>query len=197
MLVNNWRSAHSYPLNSINMTLKQRAIRVEKTAIVYQRLKRAEAIRAKMLRQEKEHGRMFDLTSMQDLGGCRAIMSDVDKIEELLSVYEDAHKKNPDRGSIREHMDDYISQPKDDGYRGVHLIYKYRSQAEEHALIAAREWDRLKFDGLRIEIQIRSRLQHQWASAVETAGRHIRRNIKGDGGGKSWENIWHYARRTE
>ena len=48
--VNNWRSAHSYPLNSVKMTLKQRAVTVDKLAIVYQRLKRSEAIKAKMLR---------------------------------------------------------------------------------------------------------------------------------------------------
>ena len=71
--VNNWRSVHSYPLQLLKMTLRQRALSVDKSAVVYQWLKRLEAIKAKMHRQFEEHGRMFGLTFMQDMGGCRAL----------------------------------------------------------------------------------------------------------------------------
>ena len=36
----NWRAAHRYPLNAIHMTLRNRALRTEKTALTAQRLKR-------------------------------------------------------------------------------------------------------------------------------------------------------------
>jgi hypothetical protein len=52
---------------------------------------------------------------------------------------------------------DYILNPKTDGYRSVHLIYKYRGGSQHGA-----------FKGLKIEVQIRSRLQHAWATALET-----------------------------
>lgn len=35
----NWRTAHSYPLNALHMTLRNRTLKVEKTAFTAQRLK--------------------------------------------------------------------------------------------------------------------------------------------------------------
>ena len=52
-------------------------------------------------------------------------------------------------------VDDYITTPKDSGYRGVHLIYRYYSDKNE------------TFNGLKIEVQIRTALQHAWATAVD------------------------------
>lgn len=51
----------------------------------------------------------------------------------------------------------YIREPKEDGYRSIHLVYKYNSDREQYKA----------FNGHRIEIQIRSQLQHAWATAVE------------------------------
>ena len=51
---------------------------------------------------------------------------------------------------------DYIENPKSSGYRSIHYIYKYSSNIQD-------------YDGLKIELQIRTRLQHSWAMAVETA----------------------------
>jgi hypothetical protein len=46
-----------------------------------------------------------------------------------------------------------------DGYRSIYLIFRYQSLSPERAI----------YNGQRIEIQIRSKLQHLWATAVETA----------------------------
>ncbi len=43
-VVNAWRSAHAYPLNTFQATLRNRLRRIEKGAIVAQRLKRTPAI---------------------------------------------------------------------------------------------------------------------------------------------------------
>jgi hypothetical protein len=51
------------------------------------------------------------------------------------------------------------SKPKPDGYRSVHLVFRFKSPSAERAI----------YNGQRIEIQIRSKLQHLWATAVETA----------------------------
>ena len=54
---------------------------------------------------------------------------------------------------------DYIVKPKADGYRSVHLIARFRTSVPRKQI----------YNGQRIEIQIRSKLQHLWATAVETA----------------------------
>ena len=57
------------------------------------------------------------------------------------------------------HTDDYIAEPRDSGYRGIHFVSRFQPQCR----------DEDAFEGMRIEIQLRSRLQHVWATAVETA----------------------------
>jgi ppGpp synthetase/RelA/SpoT-type nucleotidyltranferase len=44
--------------------------------------------------------------------------------------------------------DNYIDLPKDSGYRGVHMIYRYYSDRRQD------------YNSLKIEMQLRSRLQH-------------------------------------
>lgn len=105
---------------------------------------------------------------MQDIGGCRAVMLTVDQVDQLVDIYEQARVKAPHRGPefVREFP--YIEDPKEDGYRSVHLVYKYRTRGQEHRAC----------NGLRIEIQLRSRLQHFWATAVEAVDAFTGRAIK-------------------
>ena len=79
-----------------------------------------------------------------------------------------------------ERKKDYVSDPKLDGYRGIHLVYRYRSQSEKNRA----------FDGHQIEIQLRSRPQHVWATAVETVGTLIRQPLKSDMGEESWQRFF-------
>src|SRR5437016_9633622 len=68
-IINNWRACHSYPLQTIKMTLLRRAKRISSSALIAQRLKRLPSIALK-LRQNQN----MKLSQMQDIGGCRAIM---------------------------------------------------------------------------------------------------------------------------
>lgn len=79
------------------------------------------------------------LANMQDIGGCRAVL---DSIAEVRRV-EARLKKN--RPPVR--VSDYIAQPRASGYRAVHLVVVY--------------------DDRRIEVQLRTRVMHSWAVAVE------------------------------
>jgi len=72
------------------------------------------------------------------------------------------------------HEDDYISSPKQSGYRSHHLIYRYYSDRSE------------VYNGLKVEIQIRSVIQHAWATAVETVGTFIQQALKSSQGEKDW-----------
>ena len=81
-VASNWRSSHRCPLQSIKMTLKQRAVAVDPLAVVAQRLKRMESIIDKLRREPR-----MKLSQMQDLGGCRAIVGSVSDLEALCRLY--------------------------------------------------------------------------------------------------------------
>jgi ppGpp synthetase/RelA/SpoT-type nucleotidyltranferase len=166
-IINNWRFSHRVPLNAIQVTLRQRAKTVDEHAIVPQRLKRLPAIEAKLRLHEG-----MKLSRMHDIGGCRAIVKDVQAVRAVVRKCEIATVKSPHRRArlVRkyDYMDGSDPGPKADGYRGVHIVYQYRS--DRSALTV--------YNGLRIEVQIRSRLQHAFATAVETASIFTEQPIK-------------------
>src|SRR6202795_3774642 len=83
-IINNWRSSHAFPLQSFKMTLLSRAKKENRRPIVAQRLKRFPSIELK-LRRFKD----MRLAQMQDLGGCRAVVSSIRRLESLIELYED------------------------------------------------------------------------------------------------------------
>jgi len=74
--------------------------------------------------------------------------------------------------------DDYIRHPKRSGYRGVHLIYRYVSRRKK------------AYSGLKIEVQLRSPLQHAWATTVETVDTFTRQALKSNQGEKEWARFF-------
>jgi len=75
---------------------------------------------------------------------------------------------------------DYIQIPKDTGYRSVHLVYKYRSSSRALQI----------YDDLKVEIQLRSKLQHYWATAVETVDFFTGQALKSNIGQLSWKRFF-------
>jgi hypothetical protein len=89
------------------------------------------------------------------------------------------HLADEFRSSRFEHVlvdeKDYIKNPRsEDGYRSLHLIYRYRNQRAPD------------YDGLRLELQIRTKLQHTWATAVETMGTFLGQALKSRQGDQDW-----------
>lgn len=166
-IINNWRSSHSYPLQALKMTLRGRALKIDKRAVTAQRLKRLSSIATKLVRNKN-----MKLSQMQDIGGCRAVVKGIRQVGKVLKLYEASRAKNPTARAEFVKMFDYIKSPKVDGYRSVHLIYKYRSPSRKHKV----------WNGLRIEIQIRTKLQHAWATAVETVDAFTGQGLKVSGG---------------
>ena len=111
---------------------------------------------------------------MQDVGGLRVIVPTVAHVHKLRKYYKG--KTNP-----HELCDeyDYIMTPKDDGYRGIHLVYKYKSTQSRNPVAKG-------YDGLRIELQLRTELQHIWATTVEVAGLMRSEKLKSDQGNAEW-----------
>ncbi len=164
VIINNWRSSHSFPLNTFQTGLRRRSRHVDSRSLVAQRIKRLSSIQTKL-----ERFRTMKLTQMQDIGGCRAVVENVAKVRQLAAEYRQSDIKHKLAS-----CDDYIQNPKKSGYRGIHLVYRYYSDRKE------------TYNDLKIEIQIRSPLQHAWATAVETVGTFTRQALKSSQGESDW-----------
>lgn len=112
---------------------------------------------------------------MQDIGGVRAVVNTIKEVRALQAEYQDTKRFTHELS--RTH--DYITEPKPDGYRGVHLIYKYNNTLARNGLAD-------QYKGLSVELQIRTQLQHTWATAVETMGTLRGESYKTAKGNKEW-----------
>ena len=149
LILSQWRSLHSYPINTFQATLRGKLKRGEYSgAIVAQRLKRTPSIIRKLTRFPN-----MNLARMQDIGGLRIILK---YIEQVYKLHQDIIHSSEHEAELP--PKDYIAMPKPDGYRSLHQVFKYKSKNHP------------ELDGLRIELQIRTELQHAWATAVETLG---------------------------
>ncbi|MGB6721636.1 MAG: RelA/SpoT domain-containing protein [Terracidiphilus sp.] len=163
-IINNWRSAHSRPLYTFRFGLRRYAERIDPNVLVAQRIKRLSSIISKL-----ELRPSMRLSQMQDIGGCRAVVNSVKSVQALHARYKISEIKHKLVST-----DDYISTPKISGYRSLHLVYSYFSDRKQ------------THNGLKIEVQIRSQLQHAWATAVETVGTFIRQALKSSIGEEDW-----------
>jgi putative GTP pyrophosphokinase len=164
-LVDRWRACHAYPINTFQANLRKKLKEFPNDSIAAQRLKRMPTIIDKLKRYPA-----MKLTTMQDIGGLRAILASIGDVYQLTDQFR--HSR-----FAHELIDtkDYIENPRsEDGYRGIHLIYRYKNKQAP------------SYDGLRVELQIRTKLQHIWATAVETMGTFLGQALKSRQGDKEW-----------
>jgi hypothetical protein len=162
--INHWRACHAYPINTFQATLRGRVKKVCGTALVATRLKRLPSISKKL---EIHPG--MQLSRMQDIGGLRAVVKTAAQVRKLQKIYCD--------GSLAHeliHIHDYIETPKASGYRSLHLIYRYKNPSAP------------LYGGLSLELQLRTKLQHAWATAVETIGSFLNQALKSSEGSSEW-----------
>jgi len=157
-----WRTKHSEPLKSAFSDLKTVCEQIDNKAILALREKRAISIINKLRREPS-----MNLTTMQDIAGCRAIVTsqkDVNKIVRTLRKKRHIELAN-----------NYIKTPKVDGYRGVHLVGRYDIES---------------FSNLCIEFQVRTHIQHAWATAGEITELFSARAIKNLYGDDKWKRFY-------
>lgn len=111
---------------------------------------------------------------MQDIAGCRAVVKNSAVLEQLKQRYLDSDLKHV----LREPVDDYIAHPKPSGYRGIHIIYTYKSDRQG------------TYNGLKVEVQLRTQLQHAWATAVEIVGFFRQEFLKSSEGDPVWKRFF-------
>jgi ppGpp synthetase/RelA/SpoT-type nucleotidyltranferase len=170
-VVYNWRMAHAFPLNTVRASLRNNCLRVERHATVVSRIKRLSSIRQKLRRMPG-----LTLYEMQDLGGARAILSDGDSVDRLIARYASASMNSAGYLSEVVRRRNYIEEPKNDGYRSAHLVFRYRGRKPA-------------WDGLFIEVQIRTQKQHAWATTVEILETILKQRLRTTQGDASWKRL--------
>lgn len=167
--IDKWRAAHRAVLNTFQAILRTRTRGTD--VLVAQRHKRRSTIFDKLRRHPG-----MRLGRMDDVAGCRLIFSSIEELETFRERFHRArfnHKRKNERNKY-----DYISNPKDTGYRGIHDVYSYDvSSAVGRPL-----------KGLLVEIQYRTRIQHAWATAVEVIGFVTESQPKFQEGDKRYEH---------
>src|SRR5262249_17064151 len=101
-VINDWRSAHYYPLNTFQILMRRNARNVSAKSTVVQRVKRLPAIRYKLTTQSP-----LTLSEMQDIGGCRAVVSTVGQVLTLVERFKTGKFQH-----VLDREDDYIREPK-------------------------------------------------------------------------------------
>ncbi|BDF96118.1 hypothetical protein KAN5_29560 [Pseudoalteromonas sp. KAN5] len=153
-VIQNYRAAHLYPLTIIkNLIWKHvKKLNLLDSATIVRRLKRLPTIIDKLQREslDGKSENAISLKRMHDIGGCRVILDNLDTLYKLNTSLDSSRTVH----SVKSY--DYIKNPKATGYRGIHRVYKSYNNLESH-----------DYKGFQIEVQLRTRLQHLWATTVE------------------------------
>lgn len=166
-IVGHWRAAHIEPLRK-TLSMLEDVCGQDESTILVSRLKRIDTIINKLSRP----GHDFILTTLRDIAGCRLIVQtddDVCRIAEAIQA----------TGQCRK-VKNYMQEPKPSGYRGIHLICRH--DAESYG-----------YEKLDVEVQVRSRLQHDWATAVEIYDMITEANLKFDNGSQDQRRYFQLA----
>ena len=163
--VNEWRKLHLTALDELQKaiipTLNEKNINIQFTS---RRLKRLTSIIYKL-----DINPEMKLGGMQDIGGLRIVVPTMDDLTIALKIITDNAPQNFKCCKIM----NYIEEPKSSGYRSIHFIYQYISKDED-------------VNGMKVELQLRTKLQHNWAMAVETAGLITQTPLKSSQGDDKW-----------
>lgn len=160
-----WRNAHILPLQQTEQLLLKYIFKIDKNAFLAKRLKRFDSIRKKLRYAKAKNKQVMQLTNVQDIGGLRIVISDLNKLKNVKKVLLNELCFYENERLIK--FDDYISSPKENGYRGIHLVAKFLNEYSDYR---------------KIEVQIRTRLQHSWATSLEIIDIFTQQNLKSDDG---------------
>ncbi len=164
-----WRACHTTPLENGLKVVKEVVTPIEANALYAKRLKRYPSIVLKLRRFPK-----MSLKNMQDIGGCRVIVENEKKVTQIVR----ALRKRPEfkcaKGQIRQK--NYLERPKRDGYRSHHIMGHF---PDENGKLHT------------IEVQIRTNIQHYWATALEIVDLFTKQSLKTNQGEKLWSEFFY------
>lgn len=147
LILDSWRHQHEEQAQIFFKKLVGIINKYPGSMVTY-RLKRKESILKKLYRSNGN----FELGAMDDIAGCRVI---VNSVSEVYKVYNEILNLKRAKEIDIKKTKDYIKNPEKSGYRSLHIIVKQTLTQEN----IDRQY--------RIELQIRTKLQHYWSTAVE------------------------------
>ena len=146
-----YRKAHLEPLSETTLELQAWLNESRADYYIAQRLKRKPQIVRKLNRLSVR------LTQLQDIGGCRIILEKNQDVDQVLAQLKSKVEAMRDLAITR--VTDYREKGRDiTGYRAVHVLLERNKR--------------------KLELQLRSRIQHYWAESIERTsviyGRHLK-----------------------
>lgn len=155
-IVQEWRGKHLSPMIKLKdfVVEKMQESQID-CEFVSARLKMITTILDKV-----KTGRHKKVSTMQDLGGVRVVFHNQEDLYKLHTILLECKTFKIVRTK------DYIKEPKETGYRGIHIIYNV--------------------DGYSIELQLRTIGQHIWATTVETVGWYLKQDLKSGKGNSAY-----------
>lgn len=163
-----WRDSHVFPLNNAHQLLNKFVLKVDENAFIAKRLKRFDSIKKKLQRFEQ-----MQLKNMQDIGGIRVVVTTLEQVNSIFNTLAQEVYFHNNGQFIK--FDNYIEKPKDDGYRSLHMVGKFNT--DDH-------------DERKIEFQIRTKLQHSWATSLEIVDIFTGQNLKGNAGFANYQTFF-------
>lgn len=163
LTLKNFRLLHNHVLRTFRSTLSRHVDSKKRTTLA-QRLKRKNTIIDKL-----KTGRARDLSSMHDLAGCRLIFENIQELEQYRTRLHSARFQHSRRNGDKYN---YIRNPKPTGYRGIHDVFGYNVPSNRGQAL----------NGLLVEVQYRTAVQHAWATAVELSDLIHKSRVKFDRG---------------
>lgn len=167
-----YRENHTLALQKFAQLLENKLKRLglSENSIVSSRVKRLDSIMIKLDRMPT-----MQLARMDDLAGVRIILTSMNDLNNFINDKDYCEILSAvciDKG-IK--INDRIKKPKSDGYRGIHQIFKCEI-----------------CDGkfVRIELQIRTKIQHEWATTVEILGSLKRISFKTGKGDEQYKSFF-------
>ncbi len=164
-VTNYWRRIHLEPLQRM-MQVSYSCLDDDSTPVAG-RIKKYDTIVDKLRRYSTTK-----LPTMYDIAGCRIVVNDLCTLEQLCyrltSVPEYDEEKSSKKNYLR------IPHPSQSGYRGRHLIFAFDDLECKHKLF--------------VELQVRTKLQHLWSTAVELYDKAAKTRLKfGEKNPTSWQ----------
>lgn len=169
-VINYWRSLHRYPLQCLFDDLDSVLDDAPGYGIAG-RIKKFDTIRDKLSRKNN----ISNLAAMYDVAGCRIVVPDLRAQHEVCQTLYQIPACDTDWSNRH----NYIASPKDSGYRGRHLLFRYPCPDCDYSLA--------------IELQVRTERQHSWATAVETYDSALCQRVKFGEGAEAAENFFRRA----
>lgn len=157
-MLQEYRQTFQGPISRVFGFLLTNTRKIDKQSVVTYRIKRIDTIIEKLRRYSNNPNGDMNLSRMWDIAGCRCILNDPS--EKKLYRLQDVILKEFGPNCK---VNDRVAEAKDSGYRSIHVYVKDKETQKS------------------IEIQIRNREQHNWATLVEIVDLLYETNIKEKG----------------